>query len=332
MTKPSESGGGRQLRINMDAAIVPGTIPLEAVLLSDRQVCLNSELAKAYLDTPIFAGEREAQEPHVQTIVDAMLNGTFNHRLVILATGLLDGVTYKINGQHTSWAVWMVNGVRPGYSIEVRELRYRCANEDQLRALYGSFDQGLGRTKAHVTTVLTVNTPELHGVAASALKRLVPGLRLWLFPDITSRERCGPNQIAALMRNTYAAQCRYVGKFLQTRRVPHMFRAPVIAAQLATFDVDPDAAVEFWDAINTGLNLESQSDPRWRLRELLLNTRLSNVRDMVAMTGPVRQNGAARLLGAESMYRCCIAAWNKWRAGETMASGLRAAKDRPQPK
>lgn len=329
---PQKPSRREQLRIDLETLLADSPPPpLKAVLLTDKQVVLNAELAQKYLELPVYEVERDAREPHVQVLVDAMNNQTFNAHLVILATAELDGTIYKVNGQHTSWAVWLMNGVKPGYALTVRELHYRVANGDELRALYSSFDRNLVRTNAHATAVLTTNTPELAGLAPSVLKRIVPGLKLWLYPESHVRERLSANQVATLMRRTYAQQCHAVGKFVASGRLPHMFRAPVIAAQLATFDVDPEQAVEFWDVIATGLNLDSQADPRWRLRELLQTTRLSNTRNAVFSGGRL-PSGALRLLNAESMYRCCIVAWNKWRTGESMSTALRAPKERPQPR
>lgn len=311
-----KSRGGVELRINKDIITVDGETALHIDVLSDKKVTLDAKKAESYIDLPIFRGEREVTEAHVQTLFDEMRRGNFNPLLVVLSTAELDGVVYKINGQHTSWAVYYMDSVEPGYSIMVRELRYKVDTPDQLRMLYSTYDRLMGRTDTHVTKVLTVDTPEMSGIPPSVIQRLVPGLKMWLFENNRERSRYKPEQVAALMRQHYSEVFRNVARFYQSHDEMHMRRAPVIAAQFATFYKVAQKAEEFWGPISTGLDLSSKSDPRWRLRDLLMNSSLN------------AGSSKDRTIDAESLFRCCILSWNKWRAGESIGMALRPTKER----
>lgn len=103
-----------------DAIAVP---KLAAEVISEKKVTLNRAKALEYIDLPVFPGERQVVEGHVQFLHDEMRKGTFNERLVILSTGLMSSVTYKVNGQHTCWAMLFMP---PSYSLQVTELYRIC--------------------------------------------------------------------------------------------------------------------------------------------------------------------------------------------------------------
>jgi len=310
---------GGQLHIKRDLVEVEGTTKLNYKVISKGPVKLNEKKAEEYIALPIFRGEREAVESHVQHLKDEMQRGNFNELLVILSTAELDGVTYKINGQHTCWAVVFMQGIKPGFFINVTEVKYKVETAEELRMLYATYDRLLGRTDAHIVKIHVVDTPEVFGIKSRTVSRLVPGFKFWLFEQERERDRYSPEQIAALIKQ-HSTLYKQVGLCYENHDQAMIRRAAVVGAMFATFNKIPSKAVEFWKPVFDGLELSNKEDPRYKLRDLLLN---SSVR---------AGSDKARLIDTESMYRCCISAWNKWRAGKLANTALRPTHERVAPK
>jgi hypothetical protein len=249
-------------------------------------------------------------DAHVQKLYDEMNKGNFAPLNVIMSTAVLDGKEYKINGQHTCWAVWLMTEKDPGYSINVREIRYGVKDEEQLRRLYSVQDRGKARSDRHLTQIQLVNTPEVVGISNSLLLRLSPALRFWLYPNKSERSRIGPEETQSLARFTHNSTFHNVAKFLDTkenRKFEQVWRRqPVLAAIMETFHKVPTKAPQFWQPVLNGLGLDTMTDPRWKLRNFLDNCALQR-------TGV---NSHKNVIDGEELYRTCIYAWGKWRKDE----------------
>jgi hypothetical protein len=318
MTTSRKISGGSAITIRHDMNAVAGTVPLSYEVLSDRKVTLDERKASEYIALPVFKGERDVSEDHVQFLYNELRAGMFNPLLVVLSVCVMGDTIYKINGQHTCWAVLFMTEHDAKFSIQVREIRYKVDTVDQLKVLYGTYDRLAKRDDRMVTKILLVETPETEGIPASIIQRVIPGLKFWLFDNSSDRARCTPPQVASLVRNHHAELFRRVCNFLQAHNEPIVRRAPTLGAMFATFDKLPHKAVDFWEPVCTGLNMDSKNDPRWRLRDLLLNS---------ALNISIASN--KRAVDAEALYRCSISAWNKWRTGESVSMTLRPTKERP---
>lgn len=305
------------VRGNLDVPKIPR---LNVEVLSDKSVLLDLTKAGEYIDLPVFAGEREVSDHHVQFLYDEMRVGNFNPSLVIIATAVMQGVVYKINGQHTCWAVAFMDSTEKGYSIQVRELRYRATSKEQLKKLYSTFDRIKPRSDKHLVRVHLAESTTVEGIWANRIGTLVSGMRTWLYTTYSDRNRITPEQLAADVEKR-SALFSQVGLFTQPYHSgnPTSGRNAVLAACFATFDKVPTKAAEFWQPVFDGLGLDSKSDPRWKLRELLLSVSLRK-----AVTR------ATRVMDSEEITNCCLLAWNKWRKGESSAASLRAPNERPR--
>ncbi len=292
---------------------------LQAEIVSDVKVTLNDDKAAWYIDLPVFEAEREVGNAHVQFLYDEMKNGTFNAASVIMASAWLGDVRYKINGQHTAWAVIFL----PGFKMEVRELTFRVEDEEQLRLLYGTFDRGKKRSETHLMRVGLAGEPELLGVGSRVIGRLSSGLRFWVCEKYHERVRMRSTDTVALVKAKYLLLFRAVGEFLKSNRdasSTFVDRVPVSAALLETFHKVVTIAPEFWSRVLSGEGLE-KGDARLTLRNYLMST---------VVAGPGLST-AKRQVEAEAMYRCCILAWNHWRAG-TKVTELKTPRTRIKAK
>lgn len=292
-----------------------GTLQYEVI--SDETVVLDHARASRYIDLPIFPGERNVTDGQVQLLFDEMRKGTFNELLVILSTAVLDGVEYKINGQHTCWAVQFMPAA---FQLRVREIKYRVHNQQQLKLLYSTYDRLKARTDGHLNKVQLVGTSVMEGINVSLIEKLTGGLKFWYFDDQRDRGRITPEQLSAIVQNQLFDLWRHVGLCVQAHASEHkhIARSPVIGAMFATFEKVPTKAHEFWGPVANGLGLDHKTDPRLKLRDMLMKSTTH-----VSL-------GAKDYLPPEAVYRMCILAWNHWRK-HTPVQVLRTSKERPRP-
>jgi len=309
--------GQRKPTVKTELLTVPGSGKLKYEIVSDQSVSLDHTKAGLYIDLPIFPGEREVTDTQVQLLYDEMRKGTFNDLLVILSTAVFNGIEYKINGQHTCWAVQFMPG---SFALNVREIKYRVDNEMQLKLLYSTYDRLKARTDGHLGKVQLVGTAVMEGISTSLISKLMSGLKFWYFQSESDRRRVSPEQMSAVVQNELPELWRSVGMCLQeyTSEHKHLTRFPVISAMFSTFDKVPTVAAEFWNPVGSGIGLERKTDPRLKLRDMLMQASLKATQ------------GGKDYVPPETMYRMCVQAWNRWRKGESVQV-LRTTKDRQKP-
>lgn len=327
LVRPVETGStqtkklsGTTVQVAQALSSVVGTTALDFEILSDRKITLNHQKAEEYIDLPVFAAERPVNDTHVQELFDEMRRGNFNPLPVVLATVELNGKVYKLNGQHTCWAV---SFMPKDYSVQVREVKCRVKTEDEMRMLYRTWDRLMVRTDAHAVHVMLAGSSVAENIGPSHLSCLVAGLKRWLFEEPEARRKCTPEMAAALVKEHYPDVFLHVFKLLaQHWMTTFARRAAVVGGMFATFNTAPNKSREFWNAVITGLELPTRDDPRWRLRDFLQTT----------LTSSVRSRGGKGRAGAtaEDMYRIVLLCWNKWRLGEPMHAAPRVPKERPK--
>lgn len=300
--------GGRELRISRKIRRVPGTARADFKVVSDQLVTLDKAKAEEYLSLPEFDGERKPSEDWVQRLRDEMARGSFVPQSVLLASAWLDDTRYKINGQHTCWAIFLSTG-DPSY--QVREVVYRVDDLKQLKLLYSKFDVGRTRSVGHRLRVLLCDTPELADIPPELVEKIALAIRFWQIPGRDERDHYQPEQTAALALKHHLGTFKKVGDYLAELPREHRPRnQPLLAAMCATFDKAPVKAAEFWTPVLDGVGLPSRTDPRYVLRTLIQNSMLRDSRK--------HSDGSKESILAEDLYAACIHAWNKWRSGESI--------------
>ena len=296
---------------------VSGVPKLNVDVISDEIVTLDIEKAGQYIDLPIFPGERQVSDAWVQTLYDEMRKGTFNERLVVLSTAVMDGVTFKINGQHTCWAIAYMPS---GYSIQVREIKYRVKDKTQLKTVYSTYDRLNGRSDGHIGKVILTDMPVMEGIWPSVISKLLGGLKLYLF-NADEAKRVAIDQLTTLVQREHFDLFRKVAFSYQMHHseARKLMLQPVVAAMYATFEKVPTKAEEFWTPVLYGTGLDSQTDARYKLRKLLLSINESRSK---ARTDKVQ-------IPSEELFILSCVAWNRWRKGERVQALVRT-KERPK--
>jgi hypothetical protein len=192
-------------------------------------------------------------------------------------------------------------------SKEVRVLHYKCRTEDELRLLYADTDGGIKRNQREKKMALLAGSAGFEGIPQGTLNLITEGYALYRWTDPKERRKNNnPDQIAEAIKAGKSDNelCSAVAHFLvdhaQGHKLTFVKTDSVVAAMLATFQVDQEAAKTFWLSVFSGANL-SESDPRLLLSRWLLESKAkAKSKDGTKDT-------------KEDVLLMCLAAWNPWR-------------------
>ncbi len=229
-----------------------------------------------------------------------MEKGTFRPEIASIGIADLKGKLYRVNGQHTCWAI-----SESGFEFTVCELTYRVGSIDDLRELYACFDRHAARTNAHIVNCTLIGADGFNELTASMISVLSTGYRHWKYPNTDTRN-LDPEDLAWEMRTELPDLVRTVGLWLQDGwgEKKHLRRAPVVAAMFGTWEKFPRLSEEFWQSVADGVGIDSKTDPRLKLRNWLQSISLH------------RQSVyAAANVKPEAVFRVCIRMWRAWRMG-----------------
>lgn len=275
--------------------------PLDASLVDDETIKFTKELADKILKMDTFEGERIVNPRHVQRLYNDWSTGRFMWEHVCLGLCQCEGKTYRLNGQHTCW---LRTNIQNGPDPTVRCVTYKVKDQNALRSLYATFDQGKSRTYGHVIKASLVGMPICANVWPSVICHLGSGLRFWEYGDEKGRTVPASDVVAAI-EGKHSALWKRVAIFFQDKYdVYHPIRRrAMIAAMFATFDVAPNKAAEFWSAITDAIGFKSKQDPRWLFRRYCDEHSASKY-------------DSGGFVADERWYCTAVLTWNKWRSGE----------------
>ena len=292
--------------------------PLKYRVISDQMVNFSKTRAFEFLELNTFVGERSVKEKHVQFLFDEWVAGRFLWHHVLLACAVLDGKTYRVNGQHTCWMRVNIPDSNEPMKAEIREIRYKVDTEEQIRALYSTFDRNPPRSSGHVGKVMLEGTSAGADLNLSSIGKLIAGFKLY-FCDDYNNSNSNINEIVGIITKNYPDLFNLVGRFYQIHRDDAGFvrRSSTIAAMFATFEKSVQPSTEFWTSVCEGIGLEHKSDQRWILRHFLETHGHTTQANKESVT-------------QEDAFRVCINLWNKWRKKE-IVSNVRYLDKRIKP-
>lgn len=313
----------RKFRGSAIADLAPALTGIDAgqdlEIASRTTIDFNIRAAERHIDLPtitkVAGQERPLRERHVVFLFNQMRERLFRWELVTLITCEYQGVTYRMNGQHTAWAR-MEMPVE--YECKVTMIHYRAKTADAVRALYASIDRGAPRTSSHVVGNYLVGTTEFPDASGQTLGVVASGLNLYLAGQHLSRT---PDELAHLMKTTHLKASQMIVDCYGSRyggcEHGHIQRSPVVAAMFATFYSKKASRadwVSFWQFIKDGVGeTTNRNDPRLKLRNHLMKT------SVVTGAGRMRSDAGYEKQSQENMLRSCLAAWNAWREGRTIS-------------
>jgi len=254
----------------------------------------------------------------VAYLVNCMNRGTFRPEWVNIITCVLNGVEYRMNGQHTAWA----RLEKPAnWRCPVTHMKYEAGDAEDMRRLYSSIDRGGTRSTGDVTISYLYGTAEFDGLGKKALRTLVEGFGFWKWEIETERLRHDADDRCYLLKTDAYQLAKHVVKFLMTidKESRHIMRRPVVAAMFATYNKAIAAADDFWSPVRDGTGMRDSDDPRLKLRNALMSSSV-NIGNGVE---------SKKAVSSEEMFRWCIQAWNCYRVGQSLKQ-VKALLDKPR--
>lgn len=272
--------------------------------------------------------DRKLSDTHIQYLAREMMANNFRWEYVSLVLATVEGRTYRLNGQHTAWAVLLADewGLEKGVNRPIQVLRYECPTIQDARRLYASIDRGRPRGQALVVNSHLLGTEEFGGIKGHVIKLLAQGLGVWLWEKSHDRAAHGGDDRAYLLLKDHHKVAKEVGRFISESKCSefrHLKRAPAIAAMFATFQKAPQISHEFWCLVRDGIGLTDKNDPRYLLREYLKNSVMNSNARRAAQS-------EASAVTQEEVYRACVHAWNAFR-GQRRLKHLRVSLSEERP-
>ena len=278
-------------------------------ITSIKAVSFDEKICKHLVQCKNFIAERQLKDVHINDLATQMVQRTFKYEDVNLSTCFLNGVEYRVNGQHTCWALDSAL-LNPGFAAwyakacpKVRFIQYEAKSEADLRILYASTDRAQGRTKLVAIRSQLYGSEGMESISKKQIDRLSQGIVPWIRGSFGSNTRMKTDDIVYQMKTTHNKLVKSVAPLL-AKKCSHIERSPVVAAMFETVSASASDSVAFWNSVRDGVDLQADS-PILKLRNKLMQVRI--VCHGIA--------GAENI--PEDVYRLCIACWNAWRKGKT---------------
>jgi hypothetical protein len=327
---------------HVDVAALGKGITLE----KEDTVTINGAKAeKLWKELLPFKQAHPIRKGQVESLYEAMRNNLFRPEWVNFIVATYKGELYRLNARHTMLAtISYARNVDPKFEMEVKRQHYACKTYADLRILYANIDRNHARTPSNVIRAYLKDSEEFGRYTDDLIKAASEGFALWLWPTHHERRNNGPDKRAYLMQTEYTNLIHNVCKFLgESKHKDYRFlwRAGVVGAMFATYNLGVSASTEFWRSIReavgfkrsrelppkeTGGRATFLHDPRRLLRD---NLTLVSVSDR----GGTRKR---RKASSEDLYRWSAYAWNAYQSKEMMAllrteqKGERPKFDKPQ--
>lgn len=267
-----------------------------------RVVRVTKELAAEFFAMPTIDHDRRLNVSRKYLLREALRNGTLRSLEWGICFCEETGVTYRVNGKHTS-SICSEEPRLPEIYATIQS--HAAATLDDVVDLYLTYDSGISsKTSSDNNKAVAASIPELSRMSTRLADKVVAGLAYWQWGSrctgIKSSER------SAMLRRHVDFACFMVELFGE-KYDRNILRQGVIAAIKATFDRDVDASREFWIAVRDETGCSPDLPDRKLARHL-------------AATGVGRGRGSSK--GGEKTEDVrqflvkSIHAWNAWRKGK----------------
>ncbi len=272
-----------------------------------RLVKITHNIARAWKDMARFPHDREIQPARMEFLKKAVAAGEFRGSEWVSAHCKATGLTYRLNGKHTSYVlVDAFESDQAPKDIMALVRHYECETLEDCARLYATFDAKQStRTRSDIIRGFANANPEFEVIPQSLLSIIAGGMAYSKW-EATSQHRSVVD--CAMLLLEFPEFTLWCATMLQgdNKYAKHIKRKAVIAAMTRTWFKAKDKAKEFWGYIREDCDLPKNSPVRMLYR-WLLSTSL-NAGGKTAMTGKVASS-------AREMLGRCITCWNHWRKG-----------------
>jgi hypothetical protein len=276
-------------------------------LLSSEVLNVTPELVKDFRAIPAAPTERELREErvtHLTEKIDRDLCVTFHW-----VTAEVNKTIKRINGQHSSTALWRVMANRGDENPLPKELKvhrehYKVDNDEWLAMLFRQFDDRTsGRTPLDISGVYQGVYPELAIVDRRIGKLSIDGY-VWYVRFVEGAPvRTGDDVYSLFNDHSLYPVLLWINELL-VGRCSEIKQPPIIAALIGTFMANESAARSFWRNVINVPGSEDSITPHSLLSDWLIQIK----------AGKIERPKPANI------YQGCILAWNASRIGKTITT------------
>lgn len=279
---------------------------------------LTPAFAREVAAMPRWKGERPASEVRISYLRNELEAGTLYAPVWAIAVNAQDGVTYRVNGQHTSHVLSeaSTNGHFPD-DLQAVVYEFECENDNDLADLFSSFDHYKStRTRQDTIRAHLRTHEELDDTSVTLASLAVNGIAYAMVGGNQSELRKMDHGARARLVHENADFIEWASDYLVQRKFG---RAGVVAAMFNTYTKDLDSATEFWRWTKDE-DHPTATHPTRRLAEFLKSYSLE-------------QHGAGpglKQFDARAFYVKCVHAWNAYRRGSS--TDMKYHAKAPSPK
>jgi hypothetical protein len=238
--------------------------------------------------------ERDLDPKRTKALKERVLNGTALSFIWARAKVLATGEVFRVNGNHSSNMLAGLNGSMPeGLMVHIDD--YEVTEVNGLATLFRQFDyRGSSRNIADISGAYQMLVPDLRDVPKARARKAVEGVCWYLRRIIGDNAPRGDDIYGLFNQDEYHPFVRMVGRIYTSKTSE--FTTPVIGAMYGTFDVAPDEAETFWDAVAHEGGGNDDKHPATVLDAWLMQNK-----------------DAKDKLPDMAVYRGCALAWNAYR-------------------
>jgi hypothetical protein len=278
-------------------------------------------LSEWYASLPSLKNERPQDDAWKDELSRHMKGGTFIPQQACVATVEVDGITLKLNGQHTCAGFQQLNGSAKDF--RVRYCHYRADDLESAADLYMLMDRHKQRSYSHLSNMYWDAVGLLEKYPKRILKLMACAANFDKGGAVTHNRKLVKGNDRIKLVPEYAQYLPLFAKCMGPagNATRFMHREAVATAVLQTIKVNQGVSKIFWNEVETGEMLAPKS-PTLKLRNYLQGTHSAN--------GAGGRWAKYRKADFSEMYAKCIHAWNAYRANET--TDLRYYPDAPLPK
>ncbi len=226
---------------------------------------------------------------------------------------LADGVTYRVNGKHTSIVFSEQEDPMPELYVTVEN--YRCDTLEDVARLYATYDgKDSTRTSSDINRMFAATDPDLSAITSKVLNLAVTGISFQQFREQYCKVRPVERAEALLVNREFVC---WLDGMLTGGDSLHLKRGPVVGAMFGSWMKSRKAATEFWSMVR-------DNDGPEQCRKL--NTYLN--RSHISISSGVNKPARDRTTFG-SMFDNCVSAWSAWRKGSSYQPSNRRMKKAP---
>jgi hypothetical protein len=265
-------------------------------------------LAREFAEMEPAPKDRPLSERRLQVYTLLMNKGEFRPMSWASILCKETGVTYRVNGKHTSTICATLDPLPELFAVVER---YECDTLDDVGRLYGTYDSKMqARTTADINRSFASCVPGLADIPVKILNACAGGMSFaTYFQTYRHQEQPAERAERLLEHSDFVVWLNATLFHGATSKNSHLMRVPVVACVFQSYQKDEGKAREFWLAVRDETGLAPDLPDR-KLAKYLTTS--------ISSTGARVHSGVNRFRVTDrEHYAKCVMAWNAWRKGET---------------